>query len=76
MQESIVKLNSHLSSYIVQLVSGLANANSGNIKILKTTSNGAEPSTQTSRQLAEQVGLVFQFPERHFLGDTLLEVIT
>lgn len=57
----------------LQLVSGLATANSGTIRVGQGFES-QNTSAQTTKQLAEAVGLVFQFPERHFLGDTLLEV--
>ena len=33
-------------------------------------------SASTASQLAAVVGIVFQFPERHFLGNTIYEVQT
>ena len=34
------------------------------------------PSTSISKSKPARVGLVFQFPERHFLGETLVEELT
>ena len=64
---------------LLQLLAGMAKPSSGTVSV--TTSkqiaqgNGSGLTAgMTPSQLAAVVGLVFQFPERHFLGATLIEV--
>ena len=59
---------------LLQLLAGLQQPTSGSIAI----SAGAQAvlgqgAAQSAAQRLARVGLVFQFPERHFLGDTLQE---
>jgi hypothetical protein len=60
-----------------QLLSGLAEQNAGEVFIHKRPLQPAalEPDQQPTsvEQRMNQVGLVFQFPERHFLGDNLMQ---
>eukprot|EP00803_Ostreobium_quekettii_P004366 evm.model.scf_394.2 EVM.evm.TU.scf_394.2 scf_394:29544-33382(-) len=74
---------------LLQVLSGLCEATSGNIWICEealdmpagTGTNGARgpaplPGTHPSSQRLQEVGMVFQFPERHFLGDSIRTELT
>ncbi|KAG1667424.1 hypothetical protein FOA52_004841 [Chlamydomonas sp. UWO 241] len=51
---------------LLQLLSGLAEQTAGEVRF-----GGASSAPATLEQRMQRVGLVFQFPERHFLGDTI-----
>ncbi|CAM6035543.1 unnamed protein product [Sphagnum compactum] len=52
---------------LLQVLAGLATPTEGSIRIGRDSSE---------RSLASQAGIVFQFPERYFLADTVLEELT
>ncbi|KAH9548742.1 hypothetical protein CY35_11G103900 [Sphagnum magellanicum] len=52
---------------LLQVLAGLATPTEGSIRIGRASSE---------RSLASQAGIVFQFPERYFLADTVLEELT
>jgi len=55
------------------MVAGLTTPTSGSIAV--SLQRAGQPVTATSTsQLAAVVGIVFQFPERHFLGETIMDV--
>ncbi|BDA48515.1 Energy-coupling factor transporter ATP-binding protein Ecf [Coccomyxa sp. Obi] len=58
---------------LLQLIAGLTQPTSGSITLLRPSGgNGAAPAAvMTSSERLARTGLVFQFPERHFLAATL-----
>jgi energy-coupling factor transporter ATP-binding protein EcfA2 len=52
---------------LLQVLAGLATPTEGSIRIGRDSSE---------RSVASQAGIVFQFPERYFLADTVLEELT
>ncbi|CAK0738148.1 hypothetical protein CVIRNUC_001001 [Coccomyxa viridis] len=56
---------------LLQLVAGLTTPTSGSISITETTGLGAKHSMTFPTDRLSRTGLVFQFPERHFLASTL-----
>lgn len=58
-------------STLLTLLAGLSQQTNGTISF---TGPGGPPCDSTGRM--KDAGLVFQFPERHFLGDTLAEELT
>jgi energy-coupling factor transport system ATP-binding protein len=61
---------------LLQLLAGLCEQTSGEIHIRKPSGPARPPvpllpDGSTLEQRMQQVGLVFQFPERHFLGETV-----
>ena len=65
---------------LLQLVAGLLKPTSGAVRVVRGGEEGESgaplPVPSSSSAAAPTVGLVFQFPERHFLGDTLVEELT
>jgi len=60
---------------LLQMVAGLTTPTSGSIAV--SLQRAGQPVTATSTsQLAAVVGIVFQFPERHFLGETIMDELT
>lgn len=53
-------------------MAGLTKSSSGSIAV-QYQRGGASITASTASQLASVVGIVFQFPERHFLGNTIYE---
>ncbi|KAL8153505.1 hypothetical protein V2J09_011265 [Rumex salicifolius] len=60
---------------LLQLLSGLTKPTSGSICIQKYGDDG-HPKQPPDVLGPERVGIVFQFPERYFLADNLLEEVT
>jgi len=60
---------------LLQMVAGLTNPTSGSISVSLQRAGQPVTATTTS-QLAAVVGIVFQFPERHFLGETIMDELT
>ncbi|KAJ0988839.1 hypothetical protein J5N97_007195 [Dioscorea zingiberensis] len=60
---------------LLQLLAGLAKPTSGSIYFQSHRSDGNVNSLPESLS-SERVGIVFQFPERYFLADTVLEEVT
>lgn len=60
---------------LLQVLGGLAKPTEGSIYIQKIALDG-EPNQSRETLLATKVGIVFQFPERFFLADTVLEELT
>lgn len=58
---------------LLQCIAGLVAPTQGQIQLSVAQDSKGETSME---QLAENVGLVFQFPERHFLADTVLGELT
>jgi len=52
---------------LLQVLAGLASPTEGSIALERDT---------TQRSLSTKVGIVFQFPKRYFLADTVLEELT
>lgn len=52
---------------LLQVLAGLATATEGSISLGRDSTN---------KSLSSKVGIVFQFPERYFLADTVLEELT
>lgn len=57
----------------MQILAGLTQASAGSIGVY-SESAGEGAAALSQSQLAAKVGLVFQFPERHFLGSTVYDV--
>jgi energy-coupling factor transporter ATP-binding protein EcfA2 len=55
------------------MVAGLTAPTAGTICVQLQRAGQTVTATSTS-QLAAVVGIVFQFPERHFLGETIMDV--
>ncbi|MQL94043.1 hypothetical protein Taro_026696 [Colocasia esculenta] len=60
---------------LLQLLSGFSKPTSGSISIQRYGNDG-EPIQPPEMLSSKRVGIVFQFPERYFLADTVLEEIT
>ncbi|KAF0897472.1 hypothetical protein E2562_037518, partial [Oryza meyeriana var. granulata] len=60
---------------LLQLLAGLSEPTHGTICIQKYNDSG-NPLGPSELLTAQRVGIVFQFPERYFLADTVLEEIT
>ncbi|KAI8533394.1 hypothetical protein RHMOL_Rhmol10G0006000 [Rhododendron molle] len=59
---------------LLQLIAGLSKPTSGSIYIQRYGNDGK--ALQSSEELtAEKVGIVFQFPERYFVADSVLEEV-
>lgn len=68
---------------LLQVLAGFAQQTSGDIVFSNlqpaagATSNGtAPPASSAMEERMQKVGLVFQFPERHFLGEDVLQELT
>ncbi|XBI67214.1 hypothetical protein VPH35_046613 [Triticum aestivum] len=75
---NVDKVGEHLSagdSLISQLLAGLSEPTSGSICIQKYDDSG-NPMGLSEVLAPQRVGIVFQFPERYFLSDTILEEVT
>ncbi|XP_034569464.1 ABC transporter I family member 11, chloroplastic isoform X1 [Setaria viridis] len=60
---------------LLQLLAGLSEPTSGSICIQKYDDSG-NPIGLSEMLTSQRVGIVFQFPERYFLADTVLEEVT
>ncbi|XP_074289159.1 ABC transporter I family member 11, chloroplastic-like [Silene latifolia] len=60
---------------LLQLLAGLNKPTSGTILVQKYGEDG-HPDQPAQLLPPEKVGIVFQFPERYFLADTLVEEVT
>ncbi|OEL27230.1 ABC transporter I family member 11, chloroplastic [Dichanthelium oligosanthes] len=60
---------------LLQLLAGLSEPTSGSICIQKYDDSG-NPIGLPEILTSQRVGIVFQFPERYFLADTVLEEVT
>ncbi|KAL6654956.1 hypothetical protein ACP70R_008421 [Stipagrostis hirtigluma subsp. patula] len=60
---------------LLQLLAGLSEPTSGSICIQKYDDSG-NPMGLSEILTSQRVGIVFQFPERYFLADTVLEEVT
>ncbi|PIA33817.1 hypothetical protein AQUCO_04000114v1 [Aquilegia coerulea] len=60
---------------LLQLLAGLSKPTSGSIYIQRYGEDG-NPNQSPEHLPPERVGIVFQFPERYFLADTVLEEVT
>lgn len=60
---------------LLQLLAGLSEPTSGSICIQKYDDSG-NPMGLSELLASQRVGIVFQFPERYFLADTVLEEVT
>ncbi|KAH7683188.1 P-loop containing nucleoside triphosphate hydrolase protein [Dioscorea alata] len=60
---------------LLQLLAGLSKPTSGSIYVQRYGTDGNAYSSPESLS-SERVGIVFQFPERYFLADTVLEEVT
>ncbi|KAM0935915.1 putative ABC transporter, AAA+ ATPase domain, P-loop containing nucleoside triphosphate hydrolase [Dioscorea sansibarensis] len=60
---------------LLQLLAGLSKPTSGSIYVQRYGTDGNSNSSRESLS-SERVGIVFQFPERYFLADTVLEEVT
>ncbi|KAL0906751.1 hypothetical protein M5K25_025270 [Dendrobium thyrsiflorum] len=60
---------------LLQILAGLSTPTSGSICIQQYGDDGS-PKQAPETLLPERVGIVFQFPERYFLADTILEEVT
>ncbi|WVZ69703.1 hypothetical protein U9M48_018449 [Paspalum notatum var. saurae] len=60
---------------LLQLLAGLSEPTSGSICIQKYDDTG-NPIGLSELLTSQRVGIVFQFPERYFLADTVLEEVT
>lgn len=58
-------------STLLHVLAGLSKESAGRISFY-----GHETDHMKSKERLKEAGLVFQFPERHFLGDTLAEELT
>ncbi|KAJ0051504.1 hypothetical protein Pint_03026 [Pistacia integerrima] len=59
---------------LLQLLAGLSKPTSGSIYIKKYR-NDDKPNESPDSLLAERVGIVFQFPERYFVADNVLDEV-
>lgn len=59
---------------LLQLLAGLNEPTSGSICIQRYGNDG-NPNGSPERLSPERVGIVFQFPERYFVADTILEEV-
>lgn len=60
---------------LLQMLAGLSQPTSGSILVQQYGKDG-HPNQPPELLPPERVGIVFQFPERYFLADTLLEEVT
>lgn len=60
---------------LLQLIAGLSKPTSGSIHIQRYTDDG-QPYQCPEPLNPERVGIVFQFPERYFVADNVLEEVT
>ncbi|XP_077226939.1 non-intrinsic ABC protein 14 [Tasmannia lanceolata] len=60
---------------LLQLLAGLSIPTSGSIYVQKLGNDG-NPNKPPEKLSPEKVGIVFQFPERYFLADNVLEEVT
>ena len=57
----------------MQIIAGLVAPHSGSISVAPGVGSSVT-SASSQNQISSRVGLVFQFPERHFLGMTVRDV--
>ncbi|KAK1369813.1 Non-intrinsic ABC protein 14 [Heracleum sosnowskyi] len=62
-------------STLLQLIAGLSKPTSGSICIQRYRDDGS-PHQSPILSSPERVGIVFQFPERYFLADNILDEVT
>ncbi|XWS40569.1 hypothetical protein CRYUN_Cryun17cG0006800 [Craigia yunnanensis] len=62
-------------SFSFQLLAGLSKPTSGSIYIQRYT-NEFKPNQSPKSLVPERVGIVFQFPERYFVADNVLDEVT
>ncbi|XP_014523857.1 ABC transporter I family member 11, chloroplastic isoform X3 [Vigna radiata var. radiata] len=60
---------------LLQLLAGICKPTSGSIYIQKYGNDGS-PSQTPEPLVPERVGIVFQFPERYFVADNVLDEVT
>ncbi|XP_023923283.2 ABC transporter I family member 11, chloroplastic [Quercus suber] len=60
---------------LLQLLAGLSKPTSGSIHIQRYGNDG-NPNQSPELLTPERVGIVFQFPERYFMADNVLEEVT
>ncbi|KAE8705061.1 ABC transporter I family member 11 [Hibiscus syriacus] len=60
---------------LLQLLAGLSKPTSGSIYIQRYTDEG-KPNQSPKSLVPERVGIVFQFPERYFVADNVLDEVT
>ncbi|KAJ8544999.1 hypothetical protein K7X08_017582 [Anisodus acutangulus] len=60
---------------LLQLIAGLSKPTSGSIYVQTYTDDGEKTKSPEPLQ-PERVGIVFQFPERYFVADTVLDEVT
>ncbi|KAL4653066.1 hypothetical protein ACB092_01G275300 [Castanea dentata] len=60
---------------LLQLLAGLSKPTSGSIHIQRYGNDG-HPNQSPEPLTPERVGIVFQFPERYFMADNVLEEVT
>ncbi|KAG7985952.1 hypothetical protein I3843_03G054100 [Carya illinoinensis] len=60
---------------LLQLLAGLSKPTSGSICIQRYGNDG-NPNQSPEPVLPERVGIVFQFPERYFIADNVLDEVT
>ncbi|KAI4348333.1 hypothetical protein L6164_009068 [Bauhinia variegata] len=60
---------------LLQLLAGISKPTSGSICIQKYGNDG-NPSQAPEPLIPERVGMVFQFPERYFVADNVLDEVT
>ncbi|KAK4282236.1 hypothetical protein QN277_013636 [Acacia crassicarpa] len=60
---------------LLQLLAGITKPTSGSIYIQKYDSDG-KPNQSSLPLVPERVGIVFQFPERYFVADNVLDEVT
>mmetsp|Transcript_10062 Transcript_10062/g.21517 ORF Transcript_10062/g.21517 Transcript_10062/m.21517 type:complete len:350 (+) Transcript_10062:349-1398(+) len=61
---------------LLQVLAGLSDQTAGEIMLTRGSASGSHSHTATAEERMQQVGLVFQFPERHFLGEDLFQELT
>ncbi|KAE8696153.1 ABC transporter I family member 11 [Hibiscus syriacus] len=60
---------------LLQLLAGLSKPTSGSICIQRYTDEG-KPNQSPKSLVPQRVGIVFQFPERYFVADNVLDEVT
>ncbi|XP_028120437.1 ABC transporter I family member 11, chloroplastic-like, partial [Camellia sinensis] len=60
---------------LLQLIAGLTKPTSGSIYIQRYDNDG-KPNQSLEQLTPERVGIVFQFPERYFITDNVLDEVT
>ncbi|KAF5961542.1 hypothetical protein HYC85_002751, partial [Camellia sinensis] len=60
---------------LLQLIAGLTKPTSGSIYIQRYDNDG-KPNQSPEQLTPERVGIVFQFPERYFITDNVLDEVT